>query len=174
LYRVPIFTFAFESRGAARDKIEDALRLRLALGVLLVHALCGAGREIVIFDTDSGAFGDDGAALVMLLRSPTQVNVQAVTVVPGNVWAAQGVEYIFHILDLLKRAAMPVYTGAGAPLLHTPEMAKESERRWGALAYTGAFAMDPSAMAPAPGSRLSIRKARRDASAFRAPRCGNG
>src|SRR5207244_4355940 len=102
----------------------------------------------------------------MLLRSPAQVNIPAITVVPGNVWPTQGAEYMFHILDLLKHAAIPVYTGAGAPLLHNPEMAKESERRWGALAYTGAFALDQAGLIPAPGARLSIRKARRGASAF--------
>src|SRR5260370_23809272 len=100
---------------------------RLFAGVLLVPSVFGAGRDVVVFDTDSGLFGDDGAALVMLLRSPAQVSVQAVTVVSGNVWAPQGAEYMLHILDLLKHPAIPVYTGAEIPLLHTPEMAQESE-----------------------------------------------
>ena len=41
----------------------------------------------------------------MLLRSPGQVNIQGITIVPGNVWAPQGAEYMFHILDLLTAAA---------------------------------------------------------------------
>src|SRR5713226_1432501 len=139
--------------------------LRLWTGVLLAPLLLGAGRDTVVFDTDSGMFGDDGAALVMLLRSPAQVSVQAVSVVSGNVWATQGVEYMLHILDLLKRPAVPVIAGAPLPLLHTPEIAKESERRWGPLSYMGAFAMPP-VVVPAPGSKLSIRKARRDAAQF--------
>jgi inosine-uridine nucleoside N-ribohydrolase len=134
-------------------------------GALLAPIILGAGRDTVVVDTDSGVFGDDGAALVMLLRSPTQISVQGVTVVPGNVWAQQGAEYMFHILDLLKRPAIPVYTGAVVPLLHTPAMAKESERRWGPLSYTGAFALPPT-VAPAPGAKFSLRKPKRDAAAF--------
>ena len=42
-------------------------------------------------------------------------------------------------------------------------MAREEERRWGKLEYTGAFAYDPNAVIPAVGSRLTGRKARRDA-----------
>jgi inosine-uridine nucleoside N-ribohydrolase len=139
--------------------------LRLLAGVLLAPLVLGAGRDIVVFDTDSGLFGDDGAALVMLLRSPTQVVVQGITVVPGNVWSSQGVEYVHHILDVMKRPAIPVFTGAAMPLLNTVEMAKEAEHRWPPLSYSGAFAM-PDTVAPAPGAKLSIRKARRDAAMF--------
>src|ERR1022692_3968922 len=81
---------------------------RLLAGFLVLAGLWGAGKDTVVFDTDSGLFGDDGAALVMLLRSPSQVSVQAITIVPGNVWGRQGAEYMFHILDLLKRANLTV------------------------------------------------------------------
>src|SRR3954453_8542618 len=110
--------------------------LRLWTGMLFAPLALGAGRDTVVFDTDSGMFGDDGAALVMLLRSPMKVAVQAITVTSGNVWAPQGVEYIHHILDVMKRPALPVFAGAELPLLNTPEMAQESERRWGPLNYT--------------------------------------
>src|SRR5215471_7808571 len=140
---------------------------RLVAAAMLLPACWSAGRETVVFDTDSGLFGDDGAALVMLVRSPAQVAVAGVTVVAGNVWAPQGAEYILHILDLLKRPQVPVAIGAIEPLVHTAVMAKEAERRWGALGYTGAFAMDPgAAVAPAPGAKLSARKARHDAVNF--------
>ena len=136
---------------------------RLLAGFLVLAGLWGAGKDTVVFDTDSGLFGDDGAALVMLLRSPSQVSVQAITIVPGNVWGRQGAEYMFHILDLLKRANLTVAMGADGPLIHTAAMAKESERRWGTLSYIGAFAQDAAAVIPAPGSKLTGRKPRRDA-----------
>jgi len=139
--------------------------LRLLAATLCFPSLWGAGREAVIFDSDSGLFGDDGAALVMLLRSP-QVTVQGVTIVPGNVWAGQGAEYVLHILDLVKRPQLPVLIGATQPLLHTAAMAKEAERRWGAIQYLGAFGMDPSVISPAPGAKISVRKPRRDAVGF--------
>src|SRR5436309_4123502 len=123
----------------------------LLTGVLVAACLWGAGKDIVIFDTDSGLFGDDGAALVMLLRSPSQVAILGITVVPGNVWGPQGAEYMFHVLDLLKRPGLTVALGAEGPLIHTAAMAKESERRWGTLSYIGAFAQDPVALTSAPG-----------------------
>lgn len=137
---------------------------RLLAGLLMAAApLVAAGREIVLFDTDSGVFGDDGAALVMLLRSPVQVTVAGITVVPGNVWPAQGAEYMFHILNLLGRPEVPLATGAATPLTHTAAMAREEERRWGKLEYIGAFAQDPAAVKPAPGARLTGRQPRREA-----------
>jgi inosine-uridine nucleoside N-ribohydrolase len=136
--------------------------LRLAVSILLAPALFAAGRETVLFDTDSGLFGDDGAALVMLMRSPAQVFIPGVTVVPGNVWPAQGAEYMLHILDLLKRPQVPVYTGAQVPLLHTADMAHEAERRWGKLEFMGAFGDDPKEVRPAPGARLVERRPHRE------------
>src|SRR5215831_1963641 len=139
--------------------------LRLLAGLLCAPLALAAGRETVVVDTDSGLFGDDGAALVMLLRTP-QLAVAAVTLVPGNVWAPQGAEYTFHILDLLKRPTLPVYTGAEMPLMHTAEMAAEAERRWGALSYTGAFAMNPATIAPASGGKFNVRKAKPGAAEY--------
>src|SRR5215831_15421837 len=104
---------------------------QLAAGLLLAGTTTwGAAREIVLFDTDSCLFCDDGAALVMLMRSPSQVLIPGITVVPGNVRAAQGAEYMLHLLDLLKQPQVPVYTGAETPLVHSAAMAREEDRRW--------------------------------------------
>ena len=131
---------------------------RVLAAMLLTAAVAAAQREIVIVDTDSGLFGDDGAALVMLLRSPEQVTVTGVTVVPGNVWAPQGAEYMLHILDLLRRPEVQVFTGAETPLANSVAMAREEERRWGKMEYIGAFAQDPNAVIPAVGAKLTGRK----------------
>ena len=137
---------------------------RLLAAFLVLAGLWGAGKDTVLFDTDSGLFGDDGAALVMLLRSPAQIAVQGITIVPGNVWGPQGAEYVFHILDLVKHGQITVALGAEGPLIHTAAMAKEMDRRWGTLSYIGAFAQDAAAaLIPAPGGKLTGRKPRRDA-----------
>jgi inosine-uridine nucleoside N-ribohydrolase len=136
--------------------------LRFFAAVFLASACGATGREVVIIDTDSGLFGDDGAAVVMMLRSPAQAEVLGITVVPGNVWAPQGSEYMLHILDLLKRPQVPLYTGAATPLEHTAAMAREAQRRWGKLEYIGAFADDPAQVKPAPGVALSTRHAHRE------------
>jgi inosine-uridine nucleoside N-ribohydrolase len=99
----------------------------------------------------------------MLLRSPEQVTVSGLTIVPGNVWAPQGAEYMLHILDLLRRPEIPVFTGVQAPLNNSAAMAREEERRWGKLEYTGAFAYDPQAVIPAVGAKLTGRKPHHDA-----------
>lgn len=140
--------------------------LRLLAVLFLVPSCVGAGRDAIIFDTDSGLFGDDGAALVMLLRSPTQVSIQGITIVPGNVWAPQGAEYMLHILDLLKRPQIPVFVGATQPLVNTAAMAREAERRWGVLSYMGAFAHNPLTVIPAAGTRPTGHKPRHDAVTF--------
>jgi inosine-uridine nucleoside N-ribohydrolase len=126
----------------------------------VASAAVAAGPGTVVFDTDSGVFGDDGAALVMLLRSPDQVTLAGVTLTPGNVWPAQGAEYTLHILDLLRRPQVAVYSGAQAPLLQSAAMAAEFSRRWGPPGYTGAFALNPAEVQPAPGAPLTGRRAR--------------
>jgi inosine-uridine nucleoside N-ribohydrolase len=136
--------------------------LRLFAALLMIPSTSTAARDIVIFDTDCGVFGDDGAALVMLAHSPEQVTIAGVTTVPGNVWGDQVAEYVTHILDLLRRPQIPVYTGAAAPLIHTAAMAHESVRRWGPLEFMGAFAdPNPNAVIPAPGAALTTRHTHR-------------
>jgi len=130
--------------------------------LLALPAMWAGGREMVVVDTDSGLFGDDGAAVVMLLRSPAQVSVSGITIVPGNVWPAQGAEYMLHILDLLKRPDVGVYRGAEEPLMHTAAMAREYGRRWGPLEFIGAFSQDPKEVKPAPGARLAARRSHRE------------
>ena len=131
----------------------------MAAGFFVLPALCSAAREIVLLDTDSGPFGDDGVALVMLLRSPQQVSVPGITVVPGNVWPNQGAGYTLHILDLLKQPQLPVLVASETPLIHNAAMAREEDRRWGKIAYNGAFGEDP-------GEARLARKARRDGVEF--------
>ena len=140
--------------------------MRTALVLWLLGGIGAVARETIIVDTDSGLFGDDGAAVVIALRSPAEVAVAGITIVPGNVWPRQGAEYMFHILDLLQRPQVPLFLGAEAPLVHSAAMARESQRRWGKLEYLGAFAQDESAVVPAPGARLTRRKPRQDAAAF--------
>jgi inosine-uridine nucleoside N-ribohydrolase len=136
--------------------------LRLLPAILFVAVMWAAERQPVIIDTDSGLFGDDGAAVVMLLRSPGQVAVLGITIVPGNVWPAQGAEYMLHILDLLKQPQVPLFLGASAPLLHTASMAREYGRRWGPTEFLGAFAEDPKNVKPAPGAKLSPHRPQRE------------
>jgi inosine-uridine nucleoside N-ribohydrolase len=109
--------------------------------LLLTATLCFA-QEKVIFDTDSAFFNDDGAALVMLLQRPEQVDVLGLTLVPGNLWPNLGAEYMFRILDIMKKPGIPLFIGARAPLVHTRAMAQKESKEWGPYTYLGAFGQE--------------------------------
>ena len=113
--------------------------MKLLFTVALIASSAGAQPEKVIFDTDCAYFNDDGAALVMLLHRPQQVQIEGITIVPGNFWPATGSEYMLHILKLMHRADVPLYFGAQAPLIHTRAMVKKET----GIEYLGAFSTDP-------------------------------
>jgi len=72
-----------------------------------------AAPKKIIFDTDPGS--DDAMALMLALNSP-ELDVRAITVVPGNVTAAQGLENALRMVSLANRCDIPVAAGAQHPL----------------------------------------------------------
>ena len=107
---------------------------------------------LLLFDTDSGFFGDDGVALTMLMRSPLASSVLGVSVVSGNVWAAKGAEYMQRNLRLLNRAKLPVLIGAQEPLVHTAAMIKKE----GPLQFSGAFGEPMELALPSKANAISF------------------
>ena len=86
------------------------------LPILLALALAvpaKAAPKKIIFDTDPGT--DDAMALMLALNSP-ELNVAAITVVPGNVTAAQGLDNALRMVSLANRCDIPVAGGAQHPL----------------------------------------------------------
>ena len=67
----------------------------------------------VIIDTDPGV--DDAMAILLALNSP-ELKVEALTVVPGNVEAAQGLENALKLVSLAGRCDVLVAGGAQHPL----------------------------------------------------------
>jgi inosine-uridine nucleoside N-ribohydrolase len=94
--------------------------------------------EDLLFDTDSAYFSDDGMALAMLLKRPTEFEVKAVTTVAGNYAPLQGVEYMAHVLDLMKRSDIPLFLGEERPLRNNLEMFQKMKKDFG-LTFAGAF-----------------------------------
>jgi purine nucleosidase len=75
---------------------------------------CGASAsKKIILDTDPGT--DDAMALMLALNSP-ELDVRAVTVVPGNVTAAQGLDNALRMMSLANRCDVPAAAGAQHPL----------------------------------------------------------
>ena len=84
----------------------------LAVLLLLPDSARATGKKI-IFDTDPGT--DDALALMLALNSP-ELDVRAITVVPGNVTAKQGLENALRMVSLANRCDIPVAGGAQKPL----------------------------------------------------------
>ncbi len=80
---------------------------------LLTNASAQAAPRRVIIDTDPGT--DDALAILLALNSP-EFKVEALTVVPGNVEARQGLENALKIVSLAGRCDVVVAGGAQHPL----------------------------------------------------------
>ena len=75
--------------------------------------LAASASKKVIIDTDPGT--DDALAILLALNSP-ELDVRALTVVPGNVTAQQGLENALKLASLTNRCDIPVAGGAPHPL----------------------------------------------------------
>jgi len=72
-----------------------------------------AAPKKVIIDTDPGT--DDALAILLALNSP-ELDVRALTVVPGNVTAQQGLENALKLASLANRCDIAIAGGAQHPL----------------------------------------------------------
>jgi inosine-uridine nucleoside N-ribohydrolase len=93
------------------SRTRSPLLFALLLIVLVLPA--AAAPKKIILDTDPGT--DDAMALMLALNSP-ELDVRAVTVVPGNVTAAQGLDNALRMVSLANRCDIPVAGGAQHPL----------------------------------------------------------
>jgi purine nucleosidase len=89
----------------------------LIISFFVVTFLANAFAQVmprrVIIDTDPGT--DDAMAIILALNSP-EFKVEALTVVPGNVEAKQGLENALKIVSLAGRCDVVVTGGAQHPL----------------------------------------------------------
>lgn len=98
-----------------------AIQLIRSLALLAIFsgtAAHGAERRDVIIDTDPGA--DDVVALLLALASPEALNVLAITTVAGNVRIDKTSRNARLAREWAGRDEVPVYAGAGQPLVRTP------------------------------------------------------
>jgi inosine-uridine nucleoside N-ribohydrolase len=111
---------AHDARGHACHATDARVfRPSTVRSLLMVLAICSASaaggepRQVII-DTDPGA--DDAIALMLALNSP-ELAVRALTVVAGNVPAAQGLDNALRLVSLARRCDLPVAIGAQRPLV---------------------------------------------------------
>lgn len=93
-----------------RDRVLLVVPLLLNLSLA---AIAAAAPKKIILDTDPGT--DDAMALMLALNSP-ELDVRAITVVPGNVTAGQGLNNALRLVSLANRCDIPVASGAQHPL----------------------------------------------------------
>jgi inosine-uridine nucleoside N-ribohydrolase len=91
----------------------------LAAGILMTGqaAYAQAGKEAppVILDTDMVDWLDDGAAMLMLAKSP-RTDLIGVTVVLGNTWVETGTASAIRQLEAIGSKDIPVYMGVNEPI----------------------------------------------------------
>lgn len=84
--------------------------------------LQAAPRELII-DTDPGA--DDVVALFLAMASPEALEIRAITTVAGNVRLDKTSRNARLAREWAGREGIPIYAGAGRPLVRTPIYAAE-------------------------------------------------
>jgi inosine-uridine nucleoside N-ribohydrolase len=127
----------------------------------------------VIIDTDPGsgvpgADIDDALAIALALRSP-EVELEAITVVGGNVPVDQGVEGALAVLDAAGVSGVPVHRGAERPLVQDPAQWQErlharrddpaAQQLWKGISPPSGYAgaVHPTAAAQALVERINDR-----------------
>jgi purine nucleosidase len=93
-------------------KIRRLFRLLLLLTLAISIGPAAEPRKVII-DTDPGT--DDAIAIMLALHS-SELDVRALTVVPGNVTLAQGMDNTLRMLSLANRCDIPIAAGAQHPL----------------------------------------------------------
>jgi len=96
-----------------RTRTRTARSLFQTLLIFVLATAAFAAPKKIISDTDPGT--DDAMALMLALNSP-ELDVRAITVVPGNVTAAQGLDNALRLVSLANRCDIPVAAGAQHPL----------------------------------------------------------
>ena len=88
------------------------LHLIASLLIITISVPSWAAKKVII-DTDPGT--DDALAIMLALHSP-ELDVRALTVVPGNVTLEMGLDNALRMVSLANRCDIPVAGGASHPL----------------------------------------------------------
>jgi purine nucleosidase len=95
-------------------------------------------RKVIINEDCSGPGGSNMQTLMVMIQSP-QVEVLGITVVSGDAWRDEEVVHTLRLLEIMGRTDIPVVPGATFPLVRTPEESQMWQRRYGKVAYAGAW-----------------------------------
>ncbi|MFJ3522932.1 nucleoside hydrolase [Pseudomonas sp. NPDC090203] len=107
----------------------DLIRSIALLAIFSATAAQAAERRDLIIDTDPGA--DDVVALLLALASKDELNVLAITTVAGNVRIDKTSRNARLAREWAGREEVPVYAGAGRPLVRPPIYAENIHGKGG-------------------------------------------
>ena len=139
--------------------------------IILTSALSLAQprRKVIINEDCSGPGGSNIQTLLMMIQSP-HVEVLGITVVSGDQWRDEEVAHTLRLLELIRRTDIPVVPGAVYPLVHTRAEAQAWQRRYGKVAYAGAWDdrwwHEASVIPPLPEGSPTTKPADEDAAHF--------
>lgn len=102
--------------------LKKLLQGAVLMAAVTTSALHAAPRELII-DTDPGA--DDLVALFLAMASPGELNIRAITTVAGNMRLEKTARNARLAREWAGREDIPVYAGAGRPLVRAPIYAAE-------------------------------------------------
>ena len=118
--------------------LKSKLLLLILLGAGATICLAQSRRKIIINEDGSGPGGSNMQTIALLIQSP-QVEVLGVTVVSGNQWRDEEVAHTERLLEIMGRSDIPVVPGAVFPLIRTREEAQFWQRKYGKVAFAGAW-----------------------------------
>jgi purine nucleosidase len=95
-----------------KRNLGQSLYLAACLLLMAASTMAAEPRKVIL-DVDPGT--DDAMAILLALNSP-EIEVQALTVVAGNVVVDQGAENALKLVSLAGRCDIPVARGAAKPL----------------------------------------------------------
>jgi purine nucleosidase len=96
-------------------------------------------RRKVIIDQDCSGPGGSNLQTVMVMVQSPEVEPLGITVESGDQWREEEIAHVLRLLEIVGRTDIPVLPGAVFPLVHTREEALAMARRFGKIAYMGAW-----------------------------------
>src|ERR1700761_7135419 len=115
-------------------------RTTLCLAAMFLGAATSllAQKPKVIVDQDArGPASTDMNSILMFAQSP-QVDVLGVTIVTGDQWVKEETAHTLRALEIAGRTDIPVYMGAGTPLINSKEEMESWENQFGVFSAKGA------------------------------------
>ena len=142
----------------------------LLLVALSAPAFCAGERRKVIIDQDAAGPGGTGQQAILLLIQSPQTEVLGITVVTGDQWRDEEVAHTLRTLEIIGRTDIPVVPGAEYPLLRRKADTELWERRYGSVAWLGAWTPrlwhEADVVPPLPEGQPTTKPAAEDAAHF--------